>query len=499
MLFLVDPSAKSARAIGATTFAGLKVHERFDLQEWVTATPSLLGEDLFVLTTEFSGFDRASERLDVLALDTRGKLVVIELKRSAVGTHAELQALRYAAYCSTLTLEDVAELHAEYIARQDAPGISPTEALERIRAFVSDPTFTGLDDRPRIIIAAEEFPVGMTAAVMWLRGFDVDVSCVRLRPHIVEGRVVIDSSVVIPLPEAAAFLVRRERKEAGQASAGGAPSRSRAAPIPVEEYVGRLSTRVRPLFDTVRAYLIGRDDTVETAWKGGVSYRRASDKTWITWLEATATELRVAIPPEARQEQFAACKLFGTWPVVGVTEPPEVAEIIRILSIEHEPRYRTLGSPQTVADYYVAVGEGPHRTWADFVRYGYVSAGGAPKYSRPMLNLQPGTRIFAHIPKAGYVGVGSVLERAVPVSEFRVMVDGGEVFLLDAPIMAPNLRDYATSPEMMEYAVRVEWLRTRDRQDAIWVKDMFANQNTACRLTDPFTLDTLVERFGLEE
>lgn len=498
MLFLVDAEAKTARAVGPTTFAELNIRERYDLQEWVTATPRLLGEDLFIVTTEFAGFDRASERLDVLAVDIRGKLVVVELKRSAVGTHAELQALRYAAYCSTLTLEDLAELHAEHLTRQGSPGITRDEALERIRAFVSDPTFTVLDDRPRIILAAEEFPTGMTATVMWLRGFDIDVSCVRLRPHRVEGSLILDSSVLIPLPEAEEFLVRRERKEAGQASASGGTARTRAAPVPIDEYADRLSPGVRAMFDQLRAHLTARADVNEVAWKGGVSYRRASDRTWITWVEATTTELRVAIPPEAHQEQFATLKLFGTWPVVSVTHPAEVDEIVRILSEEYERRYRTLGTAQTVSDYYVAVGESPHRTWADFVQYGYVSAGGGPKFSGPMLNLHPGTRIFAHIPKVGYVGVGTVLERAVPVTEFMVWVEGRETRLLDAPLTTPSLHEY-TTPEKMEYAVRVEWLRARDKADAIWEKGMFANQNTACRLADVFTLATLVKQFGLED
>jgi hypothetical protein len=497
MLFLVDSDAKTARAINATTFAELRFRERHDLQEWVTATPRLLGEELFIVTTEFAGFDRASERLDVLALDVRGKLVVVELKRSAVGTHAELQALRYAAYCSTLTLDDLAELHVENLARQGSPGTTREEALELIRAFVSDPTFTGLDDRPRIILAAEEFPAGMMATVMWLRGFDVDVSCVRLRPHRVEGSLVIDSSVLIPLPEAEEFLVRRERKEAGQASTGGGTERTRAAPVPIDEYAARLTPRVRPMFDHLRTQLNGRGDVIELAWKRGVSYRRASDETWITWIEATTTELRAAIPPESHQEQFTAIKLFGTWPLVSVSDMSEVDEIIRILAVEYEKRYRTLGSPQTVTDYYVAVGEGPHRTWADFVRYGYVSAGGGPKYSGPMLNLHPGTRIFAHIPKVGYVGVGTVLERAVPVTEFVVRVDGRETLLPDAPLTTPKLHEY-TSPEKMEHAVRVEWLHTREKADAVWEKGMFANQNTACRLADLFTLETLVQQFGLD-
>ena len=111
-----------------------------------------------MVTSEFSSFDRTAERLDVLAVDARGSLTVVELKRSAVGTAAELQALRYAAYCSTLSLQAVAEMLAEYESARTGTPISPEEAGRRIRAFVNDPDFVELDNRPRIILGAEEFP-----------------------------------------------------------------------------------------------------------------------------------------------------------------------------------------------------------------------------------------------------------------------------------------------------------------------------------------------------
>jgi hypothetical protein len=495
MLFVVDPESKSAQPIHSATFADLKVRERYDLQEWVLATPQILGEELMVLTTEFSGFDRTSERLDVLALDTRGKLVVVELKRSAVGTHAELQALRYAAYCSTLTLEDAADLYAEYLGSRGEPGVARDEALERIRAFVPDPAFTALDDRPRLILAAEEFPPEITATVLWLRGYDLDVSCVRLRPHMIGDRLVIDSTVLIPLPEAERFIIRRERKEAGKA----ATLRARSSSITIEDYTSRLAEPVRPLFSVMRGFLSGRADTSERAWQSGVSYRRASDRTWVTWLEATTTELRVAIPPEAQNTRLAGIRMFGTWPVVALRDRADVDEAIRLLTPDYEPRYRAIGSPETVSDYYVSVGEGPHRTWEDSAKYGFVSAGGGQWYTRSLQQLKPGTRIFAYVPKTGYVGVGTVVNAAVPVTQFRVNLDGREVPILEAPLAAPRMDEYASDPERMEYVVRVDWIRTLPTSQAIAERGMFANQNSACRLTDHNTLEILKQRFELPE
>ncbi len=75
------------------------------MEEWIAMHPDILGEDLLTITTEYDGFDRTSKRLDILAVDKVGKLVVVELKRDIADAFVDLQALHYAAYSSTLTLE----------------------------------------------------------------------------------------------------------------------------------------------------------------------------------------------------------------------------------------------------------------------------------------------------------------------------------------------------------------------------------------------------------
>lgn len=67
MLFVLSDSPKTATEVKPESFAGLKPSERLDLQEWVISAPSLLGDDLLVITSEFDQFDRTSERLEVSA------------------------------------------------------------------------------------------------------------------------------------------------------------------------------------------------------------------------------------------------------------------------------------------------------------------------------------------------------------------------------------------------------------------------------------------------
>ena len=56
----------------------------------------------------------------------------------------------------------------------------------------------------------------------------------------------------------------------------------------------------------------------------------------------------------------------------------------------------------------------------------------------------------------------------------------------------------ATDPALQEHMVRVEWLRTRSIEEAVWQPGLFTNQMPACRLRDQETIDYLEQAFGLE-
>jgi hypothetical protein len=167
------------------------------------------------------------------------------------------------------------------------------------------------------------------------------------------------------------------------------------------------------------------------------------------------------------------------------------------VEVSEETQHRGKKETWNEQDFYVSLGVGEHRTWEDARRYGFVSGGQGRWYSRTLEQLFPGARFFVHIPEEGYVGVGIVEKEAVPVKEFSVSVDGESRPILEAPLKAPSMGENADDPEMSEYLVRVNWIETRSREDAIWEKGMFANQNTACKLRNQFTLDRLTEHFDL--
>jgi hypothetical protein len=150
-------------------------------------------------------------------------------------------------------------------------------------------------------------------------------------------------------------------------------------------------------------------------------------------------------------------------------------------------------------DYYVSFGEGTRRNWEDAVKYGFISAGGGKWYSRTLSVLPVGGRIFVYIPQAGYVGVGIVKDEVVRVNDFMVDIDGISTPILQLPLHAPEMGKDSNDPDLSEYLVRIEWLNTKPIEKAIREDGMFANQNSACRLRNKFTVERLTELFELNQ
>lgn len=156
--------------------------------------------------------------------------------------------------------------------------------------------------------------------------------------------------------------------------------------------------------------------------------------------------------------------------------------------------------PWNGTDWYVAFGEDSgRRSWDDAATYGFISAGGGERYSKPLQRLPLGARVFAYIPQTGYVGVGVVTATAVPSDEAVLTEHGVPTKFSDLDLHATYQHDGVpgNDSDRAEYVVGVQWLHHRPRVDAIRGGGLFANQNTACKLRHSFTLEELTKRFGL--
>jgi len=88
-----------------TSFSSEGILERSHLQAALKEQIEIISPDSLVIAEEFSEWSGSRRRIDLLAVDSNGNLVVVELKRNETGEHMDLQSLRYAAMVSTLTFK----------------------------------------------------------------------------------------------------------------------------------------------------------------------------------------------------------------------------------------------------------------------------------------------------------------------------------------------------------------------------------------------------------
>ena len=165
--------------------------ERHDLQRWIEDYPEIVGSDLLVVTTELDRWEfgeaRVRDRLDVSFLDSAGSLVVAELKRGEAPDTVDLQALKYAAYCSQLTVREVVADYARYH--------DTDEATARDTIFEHAPSLEGTGiGGVKVRLVAEAFRPSVTSMVLWLRDYELDIGCIEISARrFPDGNAVITS------------------------------------------------------------------------------------------------------------------------------------------------------------------------------------------------------------------------------------------------------------------------------------------------------------------
>ena len=128
------------------------------IEDAVEADPSIVDSDLLIIgrqvTTDHSG------GIDLLALDSQGEVVIIELKRSRTPRDVVAQTLDYGAWVSTLGLDDLRDIWSDY----SSEAISLDDAFaDRFNWQLEDP-----DGSHRLLIVASELDASTERIVNYL-------------------------------------------------------------------------------------------------------------------------------------------------------------------------------------------------------------------------------------------------------------------------------------------------------------------------------------------
>jgi len=212
-MFQVNLSENRLKKLEQKRFADLNLRERDHLQEWLANQPDALGEELLIIQKEFDGFDETRERLDLLALDKEGNLVVIENKLDDSGRDVTWQALKYTAYVSGLTKTQIVDIYQQYLDRYEGGGNAAVRICEFMEVEELEETVLNPGNDQRMIFIAANFRREVTATVLWLLSRGIRAQCFKVTPYSFGEELMVDIQQIIPTPEAADFMIGMSSKE----------------------------------------------------------------------------------------------------------------------------------------------------------------------------------------------------------------------------------------------------------------------------------------------
>ena len=250
-LFRVHPKDRPPEKISEEDFASLGWQER-DIQEWVVANPEILGDDLLIIAKEFSDFDRTKERLDLLAVDPDGKLVIIELKRDHSGADAHWQAIKYASYLRQATREQIVRMLAAH------EKLSESEAVDKLTDHMESGSLENLNSDQRIILTSHRFAAEVTSAALWMNEKSRSenlITCIQITPYLDGDVLYLQSHILIPVPGTEPYTIQisaasiDEKGIEVSSSAGikAARRRARNRDDEVTHFVRRVEARTRTM------------------------------------------------------------------------------------------------------------------------------------------------------------------------------------------------------------------------------------------------------------
>src|SRR5690606_21559120 len=210
-MFVLDKNTNRITKIKARNFSDLGFKEREHLQEWLENNPEAFGEELLFIQKEFDGFDDTRERLDLLAIDKQGNLVVIENKLDDSGRDVTWQVLKYASYCSSLSKQQIKAIYQSYLNKKGSVENSEHNIAELLG--VEDFSEVQLNQHRRIIMVSGSYRKEVTSTVLWLlTKYKLKIQCFKATPYLFDDRVFLNIEQIIPVKEIEEFTIKMADK-----------------------------------------------------------------------------------------------------------------------------------------------------------------------------------------------------------------------------------------------------------------------------------------------
>jgi hypothetical protein len=205
-------SKDKAVKIDATTFSELNYKES-DIEELLRKNIDMIcdeEESMLIVGKQVRNAQHGIS--DLTAVDNKGNIVLIEIKRDRKDIEGrkeafEFQAIRYAA--SYATIEDpedlVNKIYAPYIEKyrdefEKGPLTSTELGTRKLMEFLRENgAESNFNKSQKIILVASDFDEQTLSAVAWLNSNNVDIICFKIIPYKINDEVFLNIEKVLPL------------------------------------------------------------------------------------------------------------------------------------------------------------------------------------------------------------------------------------------------------------------------------------------------------------
>lgn len=206
----INRTQQELSTLASPSLADVSITERYDLQEYIANSPdeffNEIGQELFLIGTEKEPSSTVADRIDLLAIDKEGTVVVIELKRGSNKLQM-FQAISYAGMISQWSPDDVFQL-------------LDSDRQESLAEFLNVES-QDINRRQRIVLVAEGYDYALLAGAEWLAAsHQVDIVCCRIaiaKDGSTDSEY-LTCSIVYPAPELAEEAVNRGRRRSSNSS-----------------------------------------------------------------------------------------------------------------------------------------------------------------------------------------------------------------------------------------------------------------------------------------
>jgi hypothetical protein len=166
-----------------------------DLEGWLERNPAAMTDDEPVLVIGRQVNTASSGTMDLLAVDSDGRAIIIELKRGPTPRDIIAQALEYAAWVASLNQDEIRQLAQTYLNK--LPNRTSFEEAWRQTFGEIEEQGGGiipqLNSQQRIIIVTEGGSERITAVARYLRSSGLDITLLEYRYYRTEsGEEILD-------------------------------------------------------------------------------------------------------------------------------------------------------------------------------------------------------------------------------------------------------------------------------------------------------------------